>query len=45
MAGYKYPRRIEFMDCLPKDGVGKLQRRLLRERFKTLVIDGGRPTD
>jgi 2-aminobenzoate-CoA ligase len=33
MAGYKYPRRIEFLSALPKDGVGKIQRRLLREEL------------
>lgn len=33
MAGYKYPRRVEFVAELPKDGVGKIQRRRLRERF------------
>ncbi len=33
MAGYKYPRRIEFLAELPKDQVGKIQRRRLRERL------------
>lgn len=33
MAAYKYPRRIEFVDELPKDAVGKLQRRTLREKL------------
>jgi len=31
MATYKYPREIEFIDQLPRDHVGKIQRRLLRE--------------
>jgi len=31
MAPYKYPRQIEFRRELPKDHVGKLQRRRLRE--------------
>lgn len=35
MAPYKYPRRIEFVDKLPKDAVGKIQRRSLRERLLT----------
>lgn len=35
MAGYKYPRQIFFVDELPKDGVGKVQRRRLRERLGT----------
>lgn len=33
MAGYKYPRQIHFVDELPKDGVGKVQRRRLREQL------------
>ena len=32
MAAYKYPREVEFLPELPKDAVGKIQRRLLRER-------------
>lgn len=32
MAPYKYPREIEFVDKLPKDEMGKLQRATLRER-------------
>ncbi len=31
-APYKYPRRIAFVPDLPKSAVGKLQRRVLRER-------------
>jgi 2-aminobenzoate-CoA ligase len=34
MAAYKYPRRIEYIDELPKDAVGKLQRRRLREQLR-----------
>jgi 2-aminobenzoate-CoA ligase len=37
MAFYKYPRRIEFVPELPKDNVGKLQRRILRERLQPLA--------
>jgi acyl-coenzyme A synthetase/AMP-(fatty) acid ligase len=33
MAAYKYPRRIEFVAELPKDSVGKIQRRRLREQL------------
>lgn len=33
IALYKYPRRIEFVSELPKDSVGKLQRRILREQL------------
>lgn len=32
MAVYKYPRIIEFIDDLPRDHVGKIQRRVLREK-------------
>lgn len=31
-APYKYPRRIAFVDALPKTPTGKVRRRLLRER-------------
>jgi acyl-coenzyme A synthetase/AMP-(fatty) acid ligase len=31
MAGYKYPRKIEFVDGLPKTTSGKIKRRELRE--------------
>jgi 2-aminobenzoate-CoA ligase len=34
IASYKYPRRIEFIGQLPKDGVGKIQRRRLREQLQ-----------
>jgi 2-aminobenzoate-CoA ligase len=33
MAAYKYPRRVEFLAELPKDSVGKIQRRKLREQL------------
>ncbi|HEY8640742.1 MAG TPA: AMP-binding protein [Solirubrobacterales bacterium] len=32
MAAYKYPREIEFLSELPRDPVGKIQRRMLRQR-------------
>ena len=32
MAGYKYPRRIEFVAALPKTTSGKIKRKELRER-------------
>jgi acetyl-CoA synthetase len=37
MAGYKYPRQIEFLDALPKTASGKIKRKELRQR-------GERPT-
>ncbi len=32
MAGYKYPRKVEFVTLLPRTSVGKIFRRKLRER-------------
>jgi len=32
MAAYKYPRMVEFVDELPKSGVGKILRRVLRDQ-------------
>ncbi len=32
MAGYKYPRTVEFVDWIPKTPVGKVSRKELRER-------------
>ena len=32
IAPYKYPRRIEFVDALPRTPTGKVQRNVLRER-------------
>ncbi len=32
MAGYKYPRRIEFVEALPKTTSGKIKRKELRQR-------------
>jgi acyl-coenzyme A synthetase/AMP-(fatty) acid ligase len=34
IAPYKYPRRIEFVDALPKTPSGKIKRRELRERAR-----------
>jgi long-chain acyl-CoA synthetase len=31
MAGFKYPRHVEFRASLPKDGTGKIAKRSLRE--------------
>jgi len=33
MAGYKVPRRFEFVDDLPRTPTGKLVKGILRERF------------
>ena len=33
LARFKQPRRIEFVDALPKNGMGKVQKTVLRERY------------
>jgi acyl-coenzyme A synthetase/AMP-(fatty) acid ligase len=32
IAPYKYPRRIEFVEALPRTATGKVQRAVLRKR-------------
>jgi acyl-coenzyme A synthetase/AMP-(fatty) acid ligase len=32
IAPYKYPRRVEFLDALPRTPTGKVQRNALRRR-------------
>jgi long-chain acyl-CoA synthetase len=32
MAGYKYPRQVEFLKTLPRTVIGKVYRKKLRER-------------
>jgi len=34
MANYKYPRRIEIMEELPKTPIGKFLRRKLRDKTR-----------
>ena len=34
IAPYKYPRRIEFVEALPRTPTGKVQRNVLRERVR-----------
>jgi malonyl-CoA/methylmalonyl-CoA synthetase len=34
LAAYKAPKRIVFVDDLPRNAMGKVQKNLLRERFK-----------
>jgi acyl-coenzyme A synthetase/AMP-(fatty) acid ligase len=31
LAPYKYPRRLDFIDTIPRDSVGKVQPRILKE--------------
>lgn len=33
VASYKKPRRVEFVDAIPKTAVAKLNRKALRDRF------------
>ncbi|MCC5856746.1 MAG: long-chain fatty acid--CoA ligase [Ectothiorhodospiraceae bacterium] len=33
LAGYKVPRRVEFIDSLPTTGAGKVDKRTLRQRY------------
>lgn len=33
IAGYKKPRRIEFIDILPRSSAGKIQKVKLRDKF------------
>ena len=33
LAGYKVPKRVHVVDALPRNAMGKVQKKLLRERF------------
>jgi acyl-coenzyme A synthetase/AMP-(fatty) acid ligase len=33
LAPYKYPRRLDFIEAIPRDPVGKVQPRILRDRI------------
>ncbi|HXC50160.1 MAG TPA: AMP-binding protein [Candidatus Limnocylindrales bacterium] len=33
LARFKHPRRIEFVDALPRNAIGKVQKNVLRERY------------
>jgi fatty-acyl-CoA synthase len=43
IAGYKVPRRIEFVDDLPRTPTGKLVKRALREHFSQLFSAAQQP--
>jgi acyl-CoA synthetase (AMP-forming)/AMP-acid ligase II len=33
LAHYKCPKRVDFIDALPRTATGKIQKNLLRERY------------
>ncbi len=33
LAGYKVPKRVFYLDALPRNAMGKVQKNVLRERF------------
>ncbi len=39
LAAYKLPKRVIFVDDLPRNSMGKVQKALLRERYKDLYKD------
>ena len=39
LAGYKKPRYIRFLDDLPKNGVGKIMKRALKDRFARELVE------
>ena len=38
LAAFKAPKRIFFVDDLPRNAMGKVQKNLLRERYKTTFV-------
>jgi malonyl-CoA/methylmalonyl-CoA synthetase len=40
LAGFKVPKRVVFVDDLPRNAMGKVQKAALRERFKALFAAG-----
>jgi malonyl-CoA/methylmalonyl-CoA synthetase len=43
LAKFKLPKRVIFVDELPRNAMGKVQKNLLRETFRDLF--GSRPDD
>ncbi|MEW1823109.1 class I adenylate-forming enzyme family protein [Arthrobacter sp. NPDC080031] len=39
LSPYKYPRRLEFIDALPRDHVGKVQPKVMRERALATMVE------
>lgn len=44
LAPYKYPRRLDFIDAVPRDSVGKVQPRILKELVLAADSDPKEPT-
>ena len=40
LAGYKKPKRVVFVDELPRNAAGKILKRELRDRLRTTADDG-----
>ena len=40
LASYKVPKRIVFVKELPKSAVGKILKRMIREKAKTKIVEG-----
>jgi len=38
LAGYKLPKRVIFVDDLPRNSMGKVEKKLLRERYAALYV-------
>jgi malonyl-CoA/methylmalonyl-CoA synthetase len=45
LAAFKVPKDILVMDALPRNTMGKVQKKLLRKRFANLFASGARPPD
>lgn len=45
IAPYKFPRRVRFVDSLPKNDRGKVERRRLREQLSSAGLEGSFDTD
>lgn len=43
LAGYKVPKRVLFVDELPRNPMGKVQKSVLRERYRALFTKGVGP--
>ncbi|MEM9047481.1 MAG: malonyl-CoA synthase [Pseudomonadota bacterium] len=42
LARFKHPRRLILLDSLPRNSMGKVQKNLLRERYKALFVAASR---